>query len=185
MQVPAATARFAAIVKAVGLPERYTLWQAPESDPRFQRAVRENRVMTVFQEPAKSKKDFGVVGWLKEKNASYLIFPKNLRDFTDKKIVGINYDLLAAPKPRGPLAKLRKTRGGFYTERRERALEPAKVKKFRVSLRATATLEMSQQVEAANQKEAREKAVQVLQGRKPDFTNAPISTRILKIEPEG
>ena len=99
------TARFAAVVQQAGAPEQVIPWKDPARDPKFQRAVRENRVMTVTLPTVGTKKDFGVVGFEREKNAAFLIFPKSLKKFEDKKIVGIKYDLLASPKAEGKPVK--------------------------------------------------------------------------------
>ena len=51
--------------------------------------VREERVLSLKQEPTGTKKDFGTVGFLQEKYVSYLIFPKPLTPFAGKRVVGI------------------------------------------------------------------------------------------------
>ena len=38
--------------------------------------------------------EFGIVGFKEQKGASYLIFPKSLKRFENKRIVGINWDLV-------------------------------------------------------------------------------------------
>ena len=38
--------------------------------------------------------EFGIVGFKERKDASYLIFPKSLKRFENRRIVGINWDLL-------------------------------------------------------------------------------------------
>lgn len=95
------TTRFSEIVRKKGQPEALVLWADPEKYPQLKRAIRENRVMTVVQDPAGNKKDFGMVGFLMQKNASYLIFPKTLEEYRDKHVVGLKYDLLAKPKAAG------------------------------------------------------------------------------------
>ncbi len=104
-KVPQETARFAQIVQEVGNPEPYTLWESPEKDPQFSQAMRENRLITVLQEPVGHKKDYGLVGYHKTANASYLIFPGSLSKFENKKIIGVKYELLGEPKPLGPALK--------------------------------------------------------------------------------
>ena len=75
--------------------------------------------MTLHQELRGAKKDFGVVGFHEEDNAQYLLFPKSLKRFDDRRVIGINYDLLAktapaqsnkvsAPERKHPPAKLKK-----------------------------------------------------------------------------
>jgi hypothetical protein len=98
------------VVKAAGQPHVVTLWTRPEDDRDFMAAVRANRVLTVRQETTGTHKDHGEVGFLREAQASnlYLVFPKSLKDFEGKRVVGIKYDLLAEPEPRGPVAMTRR-----------------------------------------------------------------------------
>jgi len=103
--LPAKTARFSRIVEQAGHPEPYTLWQDPAKDPEFQKALRADRVMTVIRQPASSKSDVAVVGFLNRPGALFLLFPQSLKPFEDHKIIGLKYDLLTQPKPKGKLIK--------------------------------------------------------------------------------
>jgi len=38
--------------------------------------------------------EFGMAGFKQHKGAGYLIFPKSLKRFEDRRIVGINWDLV-------------------------------------------------------------------------------------------
>lgn len=93
------TARFTEVVKAGGAPEPHLLWVPAEKDKTFQRAIKEHRIMTIHQEPRGTKKDYGTVGFHEEPSAQWLMFPKSLRRFEDRRIIGINYDLMAKPSP--------------------------------------------------------------------------------------
>ena len=86
------TARFADVVDKAGKPEVYTLWQKPAADRHFQSLNKNNRVMTI--QKSESGTDFGSVGFKERKGANYLVFPKSLKRFADKRIVGINWDLV-------------------------------------------------------------------------------------------
>jgi hypothetical protein len=86
------TARFAAIVEACGAPQVYTLWRAPEKDRHLQAQLRQNRVMSVQR--SESGSEFGWVGLSREKDAIHLVFPKSLKHFADRRIVGIRWDLV-------------------------------------------------------------------------------------------
>ena len=86
------TARFAEVVDKAGDPEVYTLWQKPAADRHFQSLNKNNRLMTI--QKSQSGTDFGLVGFKERKGASYLVFPKSLKRFADKRIVGINWDLV-------------------------------------------------------------------------------------------
>ena len=48
--------------------------------------------MTILR--SQSGTDFGIVGFKESKEARYLIFPKSLKPFADKRIVGIDWALV-------------------------------------------------------------------------------------------
>lgn len=89
------TVRFAELVATAGAPESYQLWMPPAKDPVFQRAVKAHRVLTVHQENVGTKKDFGVIGFHEEPHARFLVFPKSIREFEGRRVVGVKYGLLA------------------------------------------------------------------------------------------
>ena len=39
--------------------------------------------------------EFGIVGFKQTKDARYLVFPKSLKRFENKRVVGINWDLVS------------------------------------------------------------------------------------------
>ena len=84
--------RFADVVENAGAPEPYTLWQKPAADRHFQSALKNHRLMTIQQSDTGT--EFGMVGFKQSKTASYLVFPKSLKRFEDKRIVGIKWDLV-------------------------------------------------------------------------------------------
>ena len=86
------TARFSEVVETCGRPHVYTLWQKPSVDRRLQSQIKNNRVMTIQR--SESGTDFGIAGFKEEKGASYLVFPKSLRRFADKRIVRIDWALV-------------------------------------------------------------------------------------------
>ena len=86
------TQRFAEVVAEAGKPEPYTLWQKPVQDRHLQSEIKNNRMMTILKTGSGS--EFGMVGFKEEKGAGYLIFPKSLKRFENKRIVGINWDLV-------------------------------------------------------------------------------------------
>jgi hypothetical protein len=86
------TKRFGDVVDASGKPEVYTLWQRPAEDRHLQSEIKNNRVMTILKTEAGT--EFGMVGFKAQKGASYLIFPKSLKRFENRRIVGINWDLV-------------------------------------------------------------------------------------------
>jgi hypothetical protein len=86
------TARFAQVVEKCGKPEVYTLWQKPAQDRHLQSQIKSNRMMTVQKSEAGT--EFGIVGFKERKYASYLVFRKSLKPFDNRRIVGINWDLV-------------------------------------------------------------------------------------------
>src|ERR1044071_1035012 len=92
------TLRFSELVKRHGQPEIKTLWTKPESDASFMRAVKQDRVLTLFQEPSSKHKDSGEIGFHQKPYASYLIFPKALEESKGAKVIGIKYDLIREPE---------------------------------------------------------------------------------------
>ncbi len=86
------TVRFSQIVDRCGTPEVYTLWQKLAADRHFQTLLKNDRVMTI--RPRATGTEFGEIGFARSKTATYLAFPKSLRRFGDKRIVGIKWDLV-------------------------------------------------------------------------------------------
>jgi hypothetical protein len=86
------TARFSQAIEDCGDPQVYTLWQKRSADRYLQSQIKNNRVMTILK--SESGTDFGIVGFKESKEARYLIFPKSLKRFAEKRIVGINWALV-------------------------------------------------------------------------------------------
>jgi hypothetical protein len=89
----ASTVRFAELVKRGGAPEVHLSWVAPAKDPELQRALKQHRLVTLHQH-ARGPRDFGVVGFEPGRDAQFLVFPKSLRAFAGRKVIGIKYELL-------------------------------------------------------------------------------------------
>jgi hypothetical protein len=83
------TARFSQVIENCGKPQVYTLWQKPSADRHLQSQIKNNRVMTILK--SERGTDFGIVGIKETKEARYLIFPKSLKRFVEKRIVGIDW----------------------------------------------------------------------------------------------
>ena len=83
------TVRFSQIMEKCGEPNVYTLWQEPAADSRFQTQLKNKRVMTV--QKSESGTDFGMIGFKERKGATYLVFPKSLKQFADKRVIGIDW----------------------------------------------------------------------------------------------
>ena len=86
------TARFSQIIESSGKPQVYTLWQEPSADRHLQAEIKKTRVMTIPK--SESGTDFGIVGFKETREARYLIFPKSLKRFAEKRIIGIDWALV-------------------------------------------------------------------------------------------
>jgi hypothetical protein len=85
------TARFSQIIETCGKPHVYTLWQKPSADRHLQAQIKKTRVITILK--SESGTDFGIVGFKESREARYLIFPKSLKRFAEKRIIGIDWAL--------------------------------------------------------------------------------------------
>jgi hypothetical protein len=86
------TARLSQVIEKCGKPQVYTLWQKPSVDRHFQSQIKNNRVMTILR--SDSGTDFGIIGFKESRTTRYLIFPKSLKRFAEKRIVGIDWALI-------------------------------------------------------------------------------------------
>jgi hypothetical protein len=91
------TVRFSKVVEAAGKPIVHVLWVDPAKDATLQKAIKAARVMTVYQQPAATKTDYGAVGFDKNASGQILIFPKSLKQFSDQRVIGVKYDLIEWP----------------------------------------------------------------------------------------
>ncbi|MFL6289143.1 MAG: hypothetical protein ACJ73L_12175 [Actinomycetes bacterium] len=87
------TTRFSQIIEKCGKPQVYTLWQKPSTDRHLQAQIKKSRVMTILK--SDSGTDFGIVGFKENKEARYLVFPKSLKRFAEKRIIGIDWALVS------------------------------------------------------------------------------------------
>ena len=100
------TVRFSKIVETAGKPIVHLLWMDPAKDVVLQKAIHANRVMTVHQEQINAKADYGTIGFERGVSGQILIFPKSLKSFADKQVVGVKYSLLDWPAvPKGEQAR--------------------------------------------------------------------------------
>ena len=86
------TARFSQVIESCGKPQVYTVWQKPSADRHLQAEIKKNRVMTILK--SESGTDFGIASFKESRDARYLIFPKSLKRFADKRSIGIDWALV-------------------------------------------------------------------------------------------
>ncbi|MDB6123943.1 MAG: hypothetical protein JWQ71_2936 [Pedosphaera sp.] len=166
--------RFLEVVKACSRPEPVTLWTDPMKDRHFKSAVRQNRVMTIEQENVGTRKDVGIIGFIKERNASYFIFPKPLDAFTGMEVRGIKYELIKQP------ASLDSNDTANNSDWAADVSKTKREKRYCVTIRRIAAVNTSHEVQAKDQKTAKEKALELEYA--PDFSNAKISQQVLGVE---
>src|SRR6266480_2901936 len=161
------TIRFGDLVRASGRPQVRTLWTKPSKDTTFMNAVKGNRVLTVYREPG--KRDFGHVGFQQRPGALCLIFPRPLIDDRQRKVVGINYELMEqpdeapeAPQPPAANRDSRKVSKPKETKRMQtsRELKPA-TKEFKVKVRRVASMTLELRVSARDKQAARKQAIEM------------------------
>jgi len=90
------TARFSAVLAKCGQPAVHLTLVAPQKDPALRKLEGETRVMTIHRAHRGAGADYGVVGIEPDPGIQLLVFPRSLRRFAGKRIVGINYDLLTS-----------------------------------------------------------------------------------------
>ena len=189
--------RFGKILETGGKPEAYLAFSDPARDPSFMRAAKESRVVTIKQEPTSKHKDFGIVGYVKEKYATYLIFPKSLREFDGQRVIGIDYSILQSadvriggkvPAPRKkPEPKKAKTKSAAIPKpeppRPAPKPKPEKAKpqpkRFMVEVQVTTVDRKEIEVTAWNQSEAKANAIRDIQ-TSTDFDKARMTVKAVK-----
>ena len=107
------TVRFAQVVERSGTPQVHTLWVKPENDPELKRAQKADRVMTIAPGAGGSKADVGIVGFETEPGSQFLIFPKSLKRFAGRRVVGVKFDLVEQP----PLASSAELKAASHSKR--------------------------------------------------------------------
>lgn len=93
-EVPLKTARFSVVVAKCGRPAVHLTLVAPAKDPAVRRLEGQGRIMTILPAHRGAGTDYGLVGIHVAPGAQLLIFPRSVRRFAGKRVVGINYDLL-------------------------------------------------------------------------------------------
>ena len=175
------TVRFATVVDQCGQPEAITIWGEPEHNRSLMAAIREKKIMTVTIQTVGTKKEFGRVGFFREKNVSYLLFPKSLQDFEGARIVGIKYESIRPGSAFGDKIKTTSKPSSSAPQR------PAPVKseplaKFQVIIQREATTEVAIDIAAKTKSEAEEKAMELVDQQRFDLAEAKISNKVTRIE---
>jgi hypothetical protein len=172
--------RFGELVKRSGKPAIVSLWTAPEQDRPFMKAVKENRVLTVTQEPASKTRDFGRIGFHQEPHAAYFIFPKPLPTDKTQRVIGIKYDMVEQPHVPDPIK-----RGAVKPSSIDQKPKPERrQKRFEVIIRRTVVIETALSVSALDQNTAKREAKRVVKAEPFDATKAVIRDEVIDIRSE-
>jgi hypothetical protein len=171
--------RFGKIVETGGKPAAYLAFSDPDKDRSFMRAAKDSRVVTIKQDPTSKRKDFGIVGYEKEKYATYLIFPKSLEEFNGQRVIGIDYSILQSADvrvggkipavPKKPEPKKEKTKSAAVPKPEPPRPEPKpekpkpQPKRFTVEVQITTVERKEVEVTAWNQTEAKKNAIREVQ----------------------
>ena len=91
---PLKTARFTEIVEQCGKPSAHFALLDPAKDRPLQNLLRQNRVMSIYHGHRGEGADYGMVGLIESTGSQLLVFPKSIKRYAGRRIVGINYDLL-------------------------------------------------------------------------------------------
>jgi len=184
----AKTIRFGDLVRTYGRPEPVTLWTDPKRDPRISKAIRENRVLTVHQEPTSKKKDFGEIGFYKTPFASYFVFPRPLPKNDTSRVIGINYQLaeeastVGRPLPKQRTIKARKTKHAVANLSAKPGLAKRpkpKLKSYNIVVRRTATLDAAIDIKAENEESARAQAAEMAKRKRFELTKAVLKVEVI------
>jgi hypothetical protein len=164
------TARFSEVVEKCGRPVIHIILMDPATDRVLQSAVKADRVMTVFQQAAGTRADRGVVGFEPGGERQFLVFPKSLRAYAGRSIIGIKYDLLKTEdvaKPRR-VTQPREREHSRRDPKTRRASLPANVVAFRRDAGADGTDERDEKERAPQEtKERQESSANAAAGDKP------------------
>ena len=141
------------------------------------KAVRQNRVLTIVQEPGSKKKEFGEIGFHQEPHANYFVFPKPLPK-EGAKVVGIKYDMVEEPEPKDAVSLEDLKRAPKHREK-ARVEKPKPVEKtFHLVVRRVAVIKTKVSVQARNKIKARERALELVKGQGFDLAKAVLREEI-------
>lgn len=189
------TIRFGDLVRNSGRPQFVTLWASPEKDHRVSQAMKENRMLTVFEDPG--QKPHGLLGLHPGPHTLFLIFPRPLQLDPQVRVIGLNYSLAEQPEVKDPVVvpepprkpkDPRTTRHKPPPEAKPKPLEPKPepppppkpVKKsFTVRLRRTAIVEETRQLEAEDRAEAERQALAAARAEEFDLSKAKVREEIV------
>jgi|ERR1051326_1219769 hypothetical protein len=163
--------RFGDLVRASGRPEIVTLWTKPTQNRSFIKAVKANRVLTVFQGRGQ-RRDSGQIGFHERANALYLVFPRPLSNSRQDQVIAINYQLIEQPGSKATPSNRSKAE-------RDKTLTLPLEKEFSVTVRRTARMTSELRLTAPDENMARQKALEII--KKEPFVPATEEDEIVAV----
>jgi hypothetical protein len=115
------------------------------------------------------------MGFSNEPYTAYLIFPKSLEEFAGRKIIGIDYNLVAVESARHASVKP-------AVPKVPKKPKPPRERSFGVTMKVTASTELTLTVSARNAQEAKAAALHNLERDRPDFSGAPVLTKVVQVK---
>jgi hypothetical protein len=173
--IKAKQVRFQAVVAKAGAPHTFTPWGDPQKDSDFQKALNQERVMTIHGVNVGSRKEFGTVGFNEGANSTFLIFPKSLKSFEGARVIGVDFGKIEEEVPTdrvtAPSITQRKTskQVAKSIKPEQRQIHPEKaLKVFRAICTFTVKVTETKEFKATSLSEARKQLAPNPQT--PDFT---------------
>jgi len=165
-----------------GRPHTLTLWTKPQDNPELTKAIKQNRALSVIQQPG--KRDYGVLGFELHPGALYLIFPKPLPREENARVIGINFQLVEEPAVNA-VQRAKKTNPLPKRENPKPVIHEPKTRKFAVKVRRTAGLESEVSVHAPNKEAAKRQALEAAKEKPFKFkvSQAKVHVDVVKTEP--
>ena len=180
--VKAKQVRFQLVVAKSGAPRSFIPWGNPREDSDFQKAFRQQRVMTVHRANVGNKKEFGTVGFNEGGGSTFLIFPKSLKPFLGSRIVGLDFTKIKEPVPADAVnvsqkaAKVRQHRIAKPPSDPVAEKKQDPLKTFEAVCTYTAAVRETREIEASSLAEARAKLK--AENYFPDFSKVTPSVRV-------
>jgi hypothetical protein len=182
--VKAKQVRFQLVVARSGAPRSFIPWGDPRRDTDFQKAFKQQRVMTVHRANVGNKKEFGTVGFNEGSGSTFLIFPKTLKPFLGSRIVGLDFTKIQEPVPSDAVKvskRVAKISQSTVVDRHaeQKIIEKKKpnlLKTFQVVCTFTAEVNVTREIQANSLADA--KTQLKLEHYFPDFSKAKARVRV-------
>ena len=171
--------RFAALVAKLGAPVMVSLWQDPEQHAPLQKAIKENRVVSIFQPNVGTTKDAGEIGFKKGRHMAYVIFPEEIAERAGTPVIGIKYDLIQQPKVEDPIRITETRKTSEPKQKQTEAKAKPQPKQYAVDCVCTAKDNVRVHVTAHTLATAKKEAKRLAPGQ-VRFEEGAITVKVIK-----